>query len=64
MPNEHYEFKALLFAEKHGIIDYKVEGNLMIWEEVLRNEGTFLHTYNLDTMNEDIKKIKKAYWEE
>jgi hypothetical protein len=58
------ELKALLFAEKYGIIDYEVKENFMTWVEELPTEGTFLHTLNLDTMKEESEQIKKGYWEE
>ena len=44
----HYEMEALLYAEKVGIIEYKVEGKWMIWEESYPNEGTYLHKRDLE----------------
>jgi hypothetical protein len=60
---EGYELKALLFAEKYGIIDYKVEGNKMTYEEYFYNEGRFLHTVDLDTMKETVKQTEEAGWQ-
>ena len=38
--NNNYENKALQFAEKHGIIDYKVKGNKMIFYEIFHTDST------------------------
>lgn len=46
---EQYELRALLFAEKYGIIEYEVKGNMMLWLESYPNEGSFLHQLNLDS---------------
>lgn len=51
-----YDHLALLYAEKYGIIEYNVEGNKMTYLEKLPTEGTFIHTVNLDTNKEDVKK--------
>jgi hypothetical protein len=45
---EGYELNALLYAEKYGIIEYTVEGNIMTYEEFYLNEGRFLHKVDLD----------------
>ena len=58
-----FELAALLFAEKYGIIDYKVEGDKMIYEMFYMNEGRFLHTVDLKTNKETVEQIEKAYWE-
>lgn len=58
-----YNNKALLFAEKYGIIDYYTFDNKMVWEEYFHNEGRFLHILNLDTMEEEVTKTEKAEWE-
>jgi lipopolysaccharide export system protein LptC len=60
---EMYDFKALRFAEKYGVIDYKVESNHMEYYKEYWSEGGFTHTINLDTMKEIVIKTKKAYWE-
>lgn len=58
-----YEQKALLYAEKHGIIEYEViKGNIMnYYEEINEGEG-ILAAYNvklnLDTMEEQRIRIK------
>ena len=46
-----YEQKALLYAEKYGIIDYEVNGNIMTYIEVFGNEK-YLCRVNLDEMVE------------
>jgi hypothetical protein len=58
-----YELKALLFAEKYGIIDYKVENNKMTFEKSYINEGRYLHTVDLDTNKETVVQTEKPYWE-
>ena len=58
------EHKALLYAEEHGIIDYKVKGNRMIYYE---NHAAYLDnprytikvTIRLDTMQEERQKLTK-----
>lgn len=51
-----YDYKALRYAEIYGIIEYRVEGNKMIYTESYPNEGTFEHKVNLDEWEE-----KKRY---
>jgi hypothetical protein len=43
------ETKALLYAEKHGIIDYTVEGSVMKYEKYVYGEGHYQIEYNLST---------------
>ena len=57
MNNDTHEQKALLFAERYGIIDYKVVKNLMIYNEVFPT-GTWKCTVDLYTMKEVRKQIK------
>lgn len=48
-----YEEKALLYAEKYGIVDYEVKGNQMIYFESFPLENTiYKAVVNLDTMQE------------
>lgn len=47
-----YEQKALLYAEKHGIIDYKVATDKMYYKEVYSNEGMYQCTVDLNAMKE------------
>jgi hypothetical protein len=49
---EGYELKALLYAEKYGIIEYIVEGNVMTYEESYTNEGRFVHKVDLEGGNQ------------
>jgi hypothetical protein len=58
-----YELKALIYAEKYGIIDYKLEGSTIIWEEFYRNEGRVLHTEDLETGLASSEMIEKPYWQ-
>lgn len=54
-----YEFKALRYAEKYGIVDYKVENNKMIYYETHYDNGfnekpiKYQYIVNLDTMKEE-----------
>ncbi len=54
-----YEFKALRFAEKYGIADYKVDGNTMIYYETHNDNGfnnkpiKYEYKVNLDTMESE-----------
>ncbi|MCK2000845.1 hypothetical protein MZM54_05505 [[Brevibacterium] frigoritolerans] len=52
---KNYEFVALLFAEKHGIIDYKVNGSKMNYKETFNGEGTYDCEVDLNTMEETRK---------
>lgn len=52
-----YTKKADLYAEKYGIVDYKVEGNKMIYYEKFSKEETYKAEVNLDTMKETRKLI-------
>lgn len=57
------EDKALRFAEKHGILEYIVQGSKMVWVEKFYNEGTFTHVLDLNTYDEVVTKTEKAWWE-
>ena len=54
-----YEFKALRYAEKYGIVDYKVEENKMIYYETHYDNGfnnepiKYKYVVNLDTMKSE-----------
>lgn len=48
-----YEEKAIQFAEKYGIIDYSVTGNVMTYtESFLLEAKTYEARVDLDTMKE------------
>lgn len=51
------EEKALLYAEKYGIIDYEVKGSLMTYTESYPTEGKFLCKVDLNTMKEARERI-------
>lgn len=53
----YYEQKALLYAEKYGIITYDVKDNFMIWVEEFPIEGSYRYILNLDTMKTKSEKI-------
>ena len=46
------EKKALLFAEKHGIVEYTVIANKMVFFETWGTEGTYQCTVDLVTLKE------------
>lgn len=54
----NYGHKALLYAEKYGIIEYEVKGSAMTYEEDCGREGIYLCTVNLNAMTE-VRKPKK-----
>lgn len=59
-----YEEKASMFAERYGIIEYKVKGNLMIYNvsypAYLNNPRyTIQHIVNLDTGKEETKQLQR-----
>lgn len=51
-----YEEKAIHYAEKYGIIDFKVKGNKMIYYESF-HDGTYKSEVNLDTLVEGRKLL-------
>lgn len=60
----NYELVAQQFAEKYGILEYKVKGNLMVYNvsypAYLSNPRyTIQHTVNLDTGREETKQLKR-----
>lgn len=58
----YYEQKALLYAERYGIIEYEVEENKMTYSEKFYEGNAKYVTYNaeldLDTMREKRSKKK------
>ncbi len=55
---KNYEEKALLFAEKYGVIEYEVQGNTMVYYQTYTLENrTIKATVNLDTMEETREQI-------
>lgn len=58
METARNEQKALLYAEKHGIIEYHVEGNKMIYYSSFPLEhSTIEAVVDLDTMTEKRKYL-------
>ena len=60
----NYKDEALLYAELHGILDYKVKGSLMIYyanypEYLTEQKRTYKVTYNLKTKTETRLLLKK-----
>lgn len=56
-----YEEKATQYAEKHGIVRYETDGNIMAYKESFPVEGTtYAVTVNLDTMKETRTELEKA----
>ena len=58
------EQKALEYAEKYGILDYKIKGNRMIYyanypEYLSEPRKTYKVTVRLDTMKEERQKLTK-----
>jgi len=54
-----YEEKAVKYAERYGIINYKVLHNMMVYREKVKNEGIYKAVVNLDTMEERRKQLYK-----
>lgn len=59
-----YKTMALIHAEKIGVYEYTVKGNIMRWISYYGSEGYVNVKYNLDT-HEEIRKMqnstKKSY---
>jgi hypothetical protein len=56
---ENWSQKALCYAEKHGIIEYKVKGAKMIYTVTYPTEGSFRHVINLRDNREVITELKR-----
>ena len=59
-----YSQRALQYSEKYGIIEYRIKGNLMIYNvsypAYLGNPHyTIQHTINLDDMSHTSKQLKR-----
>lgn len=56
------EYKALLYAEKYGIIDYEVIGNKMVWVvdnlDVGYNCKGWRHIYDLENNKSEVEVLK------
>lgn len=66
MAKSNYELKAQFYAEKWGILSYRVKGNLMIYnqnyrEDCFGNYATYQRIVNLDTNTTTIKKLQKRF---
>ena len=66
MDKPNYELKAQFYAEKWGILSYRVKGNLMIYnqnyrEDCFGNYATFQRIVNLDTNTTTTKKLQKRF---
>lgn len=57
-----YELEALCYAEKHGIIEYHVTNNRMVYYPTYPMEHTtYKAEVNLDTLKETREPLKKYY---
>lgn len=60
--NVDYEHKALLYAEKYGIVEYEVNDDIMSYYEVIDEGKDELSVYNatvdLNTMKEKRVQVK------
>ena len=55
-----YDQRALRYAERYGIVTYRIRGNEMTYTETFNVEGcTYDVSVNLDTMREKRTKRKK-----
>lgn len=54
-----YEHRALLFAERYGIVEYKIKSNIMIYYEVFYepNKSKYKCMVDLKTMKETRKRL-------
>lgn len=64
MRGKDYDTIALCYCEQYGIIEYKVKGNLLIYNvsypAYLGNPRyTIQHTINLDNMSHTSKQLKR-----
>ena len=75
--NQEYEFLARQYAEKFGIVTYKVKGNLLIYNQnysnvefiggrYVSNPCTYQRTINLDTNEVSsvrLQRLNKNGWD-
>jgi len=55
-----YDERALRYAERYGIVTYKVKGNEMHYTEEFRAEKSkYRVTVNLDSMTETRKEVRR-----
>lgn len=60
--NLDYETKALIYAERYGVYEYKVKGNKMIWYDSSPAEQcTCKSVVNLDTLHEGRHELKRYH---
>ena len=58
----NYEHKALLIAEHYGVIEYKVQGNKMVYfANYPLEHNTVKVTINLDSKKEHRERLSKYY---
>ena len=46
---EKWDFQALRYAEKFGIIEFAQKNGIMVWKEKYTTEGRYHHSINLET---------------
>lgn len=62
MNNNNYEHKAILYAEKYGVIEFHVKKNQMIYYSSFPLEhSTIKAVVNLDTMQETRTYLSRYY---
>ena len=55
--------KAISYAEKYGVLEYKIVGKSMVYYANYLNERiTYKVTVNLETMKEKSRKALKRYY--
>jgi len=54
-----WKLKALIYAETHGIIEYKVIGAKMNYTVTYPTEGSYKHVIDLKTLKETITELKR-----
>ena len=58
------ENKATLYAEKYGVLEYKIVGKSMVYYANQLNENTtYKVTVNLETMKENSRKKMSRYYQ-
>lgn len=61
---KYYEDRATLWAERYGIVEYKIQGNKMIYnvsfpQYLYEPHYTVQHTVDLNTFEENTKRLGK-----
>lgn len=61
---EIYNKRAIVYCEKFGIVEYRINGNTLVYNQSYpacscQSRYTVQHKINLDTMEETVTRLKR-----